>query len=64
MKPIIYTSIVLNALSVWNDFQVAVIVLQKVDVRTISLTQFYFFCENSLELGLAFAVLYYQCYQY
>jgi raffinose/stachyose/melibiose transport system permease protein len=56
MKPIVFTSVVLNALSVWNDFQVAVVVLQKVQVRTISLTQFYFFGENSLELGLAFAV--------
>jgi raffinose/stachyose/melibiose transport system permease protein len=56
MKPIIFTSVVLNSLSVWNDFQVSVVILQKVNVRTISLTQFYFFGENSIELGLAFAV--------
>jgi raffinose/stachyose/melibiose transport system permease protein len=56
MKPIILTSVVLNALNVWNDFQVSVVMLQKVSIRTISLTQFYFFGENSAELGLAFAV--------
>jgi raffinose/stachyose/melibiose transport system permease protein len=56
MKPIIFTSVVLNALNVWNDFQISVVILQKVSVRTISLTQFYFFGENSIELGLAFAV--------
>ncbi|MEG0897768.1 MAG: carbohydrate ABC transporter permease [Ruthenibacterium sp.] len=56
MKPIIFTSVVLNALNVWNDFQIAVSILQRNDVRTLPLTQYYFFGENSIELGLAFAV--------
>lgn len=56
MKPIVVTSLVLNALNSWNDFQVAVSILQKSKVRTIPLTQYYFFGENSVELGLAFAV--------
>lgn len=56
MKPIILTSVVLNALNVWNDFQIAVTILQKDEVRTLPLTQYYFFGENSIELGLAFAV--------
>lgn len=56
MRPIIFTSVVLNALNVWNDFQISVTILQKTAVRNIPLTQFYFFGENSIELGLAFAV--------
>lgn len=55
MKPIVFTSIVLNSLYTWNDFMISVVVLQKNDVRTLPLTQFFFFGENSIELNLAFA---------
>lgn len=56
MKPIICTSAVLNVLGVWNDFQVSVVILQEESVRTLSLTQYYFFGKNSIALGMAFAV--------
>ena len=56
MQPIILTSIVLNALNVWNDFQTSLTFLQKKEVRTVPLTQYFFFGENNIELGLAFAL--------
>ncbi|WP_367924640.1 carbohydrate ABC transporter permease [uncultured Ruthenibacterium sp.] len=56
MKPILCTSAVLNVLSVWNDFQISVVLLQAEEVRTLSLTQYYFFGKNSVALGMAFAV--------
>ena len=56
MKPIILTSVVLNTLNVWNDFQMARPLLQKKTVRNVPLTQYFFFGENSIELGLAFAL--------
>lgn len=56
MKPIILTSVVLNTLNVWNDFQMSLTLLQKKMVRNIPLTQYFFFGENSIELGLAFAL--------
>ncbi len=56
MRPVIFTSVILNTLNVWNDFQMSLTLLQKKNVRTIPLTQYYFFGENSIELGLAFAL--------
>ena len=56
MKPIILTSVVLNTLNVWNDFQMSLTLLQRKEVRNIPLTQYFFFGENSIELGLAFAL--------
>ena len=56
MKPIIITSVVLNTLNVWNDFQMSLTLLQKKTVRNVPLTQYFFFGENSIELGLAFAL--------
>lgn len=56
MKPIILTSVVLNTLNVWNDFQMSLTLLQRKEVRNIPLTQYFFFGENSVELGLAFAL--------
>ena len=56
MKPIILTSVILNALNVWNDFQMSLTLLQQKQVRNIPLTQYFFFGENSIELGLAFAL--------
>ena len=57
MKPICATVFVLNTLYAWNEFQMALIILQKQSMRTIPLLSFYFFSENSTELNLAFAVL-------
>lgn len=56
LKPILFTSIILNTLNVWNDFQMSITLLQKKAVRNIPLTQYFFFGENSIELGLAFAL--------
>ena len=56
MKPILFTSLVLNILNVWNDFQVSVVLLQKIDKRTIPLVQFYLLGERANELNQAFAV--------
>ena len=56
MRPVVMTTVVLNTLGVWNDFQVSVAFLQRPAMRTIPLTQFYFFGERSTELNLAFAV--------
>lgn len=55
MKPIISSTLVLNALTVWNDFQTSLIIAQKEEVRTIPLTQYFFFGEYSIELNMAFA---------
>lgn len=56
MKPIIFTSVILNFLNVWNDFQISVVILQNMKTRTIPLTQYYFMSEKAVELHLAFAV--------
>lgn len=55
LKPINSTALILNALSVWNEFTISMIVVQKTQVRTLPLTQFYFFGEHSVELNMAFA---------
>lgn len=55
LKPIVSTSIILNALTAWNEFPISLIVAQKDAVRTLPLTQFYFFGQFSVELNLAFA---------
>lgn len=55
MKPITSSLLVLNALTVWNDFQISLIVAQKPDVRTIPLTQYFFFGQYSIKLNMAFA---------
>lgn len=56
LKPIIVTSLVLNTLNVWNDFQMSLTLLQRKEVRNVPLTQYFFFGENNIELGLAFAL--------
>lgn len=55
LKPIMLTAVILNTLSVWNDFPLALIVLQKNELRTLPLAQFYFMGQYSTDLGLAFA---------
>jgi raffinose/stachyose/melibiose transport system permease protein len=56
LKPIIVTTVIINSLYQWNDFQTAILILQKTAVRTLPLTQFYFFGENSSQLNFAFAL--------
>lgn len=55
MKPIVSSTLILNALAVWNDFQISLIIAQKEEVRTIPLTQYYFFGQYSIKLNMAFA---------
>lgn len=55
MKPILSSTLILNALTVWNDFQTSLIIAQKDSVRTIPLTQYFFFGEYNIELNMAFA---------
>lgn len=55
LKPIVSTSVILNALTAWNEFPISLIVAQKNAVRTLPLTQFYFFGQFNVELNLAFA---------
>ena len=55
MKPIISSTLILNALAVWNDFQISLIIAQKPEVRTIPLTQYFFFGQYSIKLNMAFA---------
>jgi raffinose/stachyose/melibiose transport system permease protein len=56
MKPIIITSVVINALSIWNDFSASIVLLQKKEVAILPLMVYYFFGENVVELNIAFAV--------
>ena len=55
MKPIVSSTLILNALSVWNEFQIPLIIAQKREVRTIPLTQYFFFGQYSIKLNMAFA---------
>lgn len=55
MKPIVSSTLILNSLSVWNDFQIPLIIAQKPEVRTIPLTQYFFFGQYSIKLNMAFA---------
>lgn len=56
MKPIVITSVVINALSIWNDFSISIVLLQKKAVAILPLMVYYFFGENVVELNIAFAV--------
>ena len=55
MTPVNMTQIVLNALFVWNDYSVAVVLLRSDESRTLPLAQIVYFGENMTELNLAFA---------
>lgn len=56
MKPIFMTSLVINALNIWNDFGLAFIVLTKPDSYILPLLQFTFITSNTSMLNLAFAL--------
>jgi len=57
LKPITSTIIVLDALWIWNDFLLPLLVLQNRSVQTIPLSQFIFFGEYQSEWGLALSGL-------
>jgi raffinose/stachyose/melibiose transport system permease protein len=56
LKPVLVTSIIINTVYTWNDFQTALIILQKTALRTLPLLQYAFFGEHYTDLGLAFSV--------
>lgn len=56
LKPITATIAALHFMWLWNDFNIALILLQKEEVRTLTIKQFYFFGEYSADYGVAFAV--------
>lgn len=55
LKPVTATVAALHVLWLWNDFNIALIVLQKEQVRTLTVKQYYFFGQYTTEYGLAFA---------
>jgi raffinose/stachyose/melibiose transport system permease protein len=57
LKPITMTIIVLVALASWNDFIVPMVFMQKDNVRTMPLIQFYLFGQYSQFVNVAFAAV-------
>ncbi len=57
LKPINVTVIILSALGCWNDFQTSLILVQKKNVSTLPLVQYYFMGQYSSELNMAFAAI-------
>lgn len=56
LKPISATVAALHVMWLWNDFNIALILLQKDEVRTLTVKQFYFFGQYTADYGVAFAV--------
>lgn len=55
MKPINITMLVINTLNAWNDYTVAVSLLQTSKNRTLPLAQLLYTSESGVEINLAFA---------
>lgn len=55
LKPIVATVAALHVMWLWNDYNIAVILLQKDAIRTLTVKQYYFFSEFSANYGMAFA---------
>ena len=55
LTPITATVVALHIMWLWNDFNIAIILLQRETVRTLTIKQFYFFGEHSSDYGNAFA---------
>ena len=55
LQPITATVIALHIMWLWNDFNIALILLQREEVRTLTVKQFYFFGEYTADYGMAFA---------
>ncbi len=58
LKPITLTMLVLNFLSAWNDFMVAVVIGFKEDVRTLQYALYMFFGQYSAQIHEAFAAFF------
>lgn len=57
LKPITATVMILNVISIWNDFLLPSLTLIDKDLRTIPLSTFYFFGEFTIQWNLAMAGL-------
>lgn len=55
MKPVNATQLVLNSLFIWNDYNVAIVLLRTPESQTLPLAQIIYFNENTTSLNLAFA---------
>ncbi|WP_320128302.1 carbohydrate ABC transporter permease [uncultured Sphaerochaeta sp.] len=55
LTPISSTVAALHMMWIWNDFNIALILLQKDSVRTLTVKQYYFFGQFSSNYGMAFA---------
>ena len=55
LKPITATVAALHVMWLWNDFNIALILLQKEEVRTLTVKQYYFFGEHTTDYAVAFA---------
>lgn len=55
LKPVTATVAALHVMWLWNDFNIALIILQKDEVRTLTVKQYYFFGQYTSEYGMAFA---------
>jgi raffinose/stachyose/melibiose transport system permease protein len=55
MKPVNATQLVLNSLFIWNDYNVAIVLLRTPESQTLPLAQIIYFNENTTNLNLAFA---------
>ena len=55
MKPINVTTMVINTVLSWNDFNVALIILQRSAKRTLPLAQFVYISEAGIDINTAFA---------
>ncbi len=55
MKPVNATQLVLNSLFIWNDYNVAIVLLRSPESRTLPLAQIIYFNENTANLNMAFA---------
>jgi len=55
ITPVNVTQMVLNTLFVWNDYNVAIVLLRDDASRTLPLAQIIYFNENTSQLNLAFA---------
>ena len=55
LQPITATVVALHIMWLWNDFNIALILLQREEVRTLTVKQYYFFGEYTADYGIAFA---------
>ena len=55
LAPVSATVAALHIMWLWNDFNISIVLLQKNNVRTLTVMQYYFFGQYSSEYGIAFA---------